>query len=86
MSYDTLQIFNKWIIIIIDNIAQLPRLRKLSLRKESPHLSGKDEFVRDKTYSPEKHSYLTPLTRIVLATIIYLVLEVPVFSMELPWR
>jgi len=23
MSYDTLQIFNQWIIIIIDNIAQL---------------------------------------------------------------
>ena len=23
MSYDTLQIFNKWIIIIIDNVTQL---------------------------------------------------------------
>jgi len=42
--------------------------------------------VRNKTYSPEKHSYLTPLTRIVLVTFAYTTLAVPVFSVELPWR
>ncbi|MDH4241306.1 MAG: VCBS repeat-containing protein, partial [Phycisphaerae bacterium] len=42
--------------------------------------------MRNRTYSLEKHSYLTPLTRIVLATIIYLALESPALSAEPPWR
>ena len=42
--------------------------------------------MRDKTYSPEKHGYLTPLTRIVLAIIAYLTLAATALSMEPPWR
>jgi len=42
--------------------------------------------VRDNTFLPEKHSYLTPLTWIVLATIIYPTLETSALSVEPPWR
>jgi hypothetical protein len=42
--------------------------------------------VSDKTNSPEKHIYLTPLTRILLTAIIYLTLQAPAVSVEPPWR
>jgi hypothetical protein len=42
--------------------------------------------VRDKTYSPEKHGYLTPLTTFFLAAIAYLALQAPAVSVEPPWR
>jgi len=49
-------------------------------------LPRKDEFVKDKTYSPEKQCYLTPLTRIVLVIIAYLTLAAPALSVEPSWR
>jgi hypothetical protein len=53
---------------------------------ESPYLQRKDEVVTDKSYSPDQRSCPATLTTLVLATIVYLILTVPAFSLELPWR
>jgi hypothetical protein len=42
--------------------------------------------VTYKTYSSDKYRYISPLTRIVLVTIVYAALEAPAFCMEPSWR
>ncbi|NIP22901.1 MAG: hypothetical protein GWN67_02815, partial [Phycisphaerae bacterium] len=42
--------------------------------------------MRDKSFSLERRSYFTPLTWIILSTIVYLSLKAPALSVEFPWR